>query len=171
MKSLTATEVRWRVALWASFLVIAIIFAFGAAVQVDFNDPSVPFSQAMESTRWERILPDSRLGEYHLIFAVSMVGLILHTFLWSWRNRLGAMAIGFLAPIFTIGPVMLWVAVVSPLMVFNALMGNVDGEFYGEGTLMVAAVGLWMLVCLVFGIREALAPRRMRKSTPTELPE
>ncbi len=62
------------------------------------------------------------------------------------------------------GPVMLWVAAVSPLMVLNTLIGNVDGEFYGEGTLMIAAIGMWMLVCLVFAIREVVMLRRARKS-------
>ncbi|MES2922719.1 MAG: hypothetical protein V4819_14290 [Verrucomicrobiota bacterium] len=151
-------------ALWVSFVVITIIFAFGVAVQVDFNDPSVPFSQALESTRWERALPGSHLGEYHLIFLGVIAGLLLHTFLWSWRNRLGALAIGFSTPIFAMGPVMLWVAAVSPLMVLNTLIGNVDGEFYGEGTLMIAAIGMWMLVCLVFAIREVVMLRRARKS-------
>lgn len=167
MKSASASDVRWQVALWVSFVVIVIIFAFGSAVQVDFNDPSIPFSQALESTRWQWVLPDSRPGEYHLMFAFSLASLVLHSSPGSWKTRLGAMVIGFLVPVFMIGPVMLWVAVVAPLMVFNVLAGQVDGEFYGEGMLRCAAVGLWMLLCLVFGIRE-LARRWLGKEEVAE---
>lgn len=160
MKSPFAVDARWKAALWISFFAIVAIFTFGVAVRVEFNDPSVPFSQAWASVRWDRALPDARVGEYHFIFGAAAVGLICHSVHQSWKVRLGAMAVAFLAPVYTIGMVMLCMPVLAPWMIGDALIGNVDGEFYGEGTLMIAAIGLWMGVCLVFVLKELLLGRR-----------
>lgn len=154
MKSSSSVNVRWNLALWFSFLAFVAIFAFGAAVDVGFNDPSVPFAQAWASVRWDRALPDPRAGEYHLVFAAAVVGLVCHSIHQSWKFRFGTLVAAFLAPVFTIGIVMLCMPVLAPWMIWDALIGKVDGEFYSEDTVMIAAVGLWMGVCLVFALKE-----------------
>jgi hypothetical protein len=164
MKWPAVTGVRRAIAHWISFALILCVFIFGVVVQVDFVDPSVPFSEALGSADWQRLLSGSQWGDFHSIAAVSLVCLVFHTFSRSWQLRLVSMAVGILVPVFTIGPVMLWAAVVSPLMVYSALAGKVDGEFYGEGMLMIAAVGLWMLLCLVSGVADFVGRPRVRLS-------
>jgi hypothetical protein len=75
-----------------------------------------------------------------------------------------SMVIGILVPTLIIGPVMLWVAIISPMMVFSALTGKVDGEFYCEGMMTIAAIGLWMLLCLVFAVADFVGRPRVRMS-------
>ncbi|MBK1815240.1 hypothetical protein JIN84_06425 [Luteolibacter yonseiensis] len=150
--------------LWIPALVVAVIFAFGAAVRVDFNDPSVHFSEAVASVRWERALPDRRGSEFQLVFAAAVIGVVFHSIHHSWRVRLGVMAGAFLVPVLTIGPVILYAPVVAPRMIYDMVAGNVDGEFYCEGMAMIAAVGLWMSVCLVFVAREIWLWRKEAKS-------
>ena len=154
MRESDAVDSRWRMGLWAMFCLFIVISAFGAAVRVDFNEPAVSFSQAWASVGWERAVPDLRVGKYHLIFVISLSTVLLNTFHRSWRIRLAAMVAAFLAPVVTVGPVMFVVPILAPLMIFNTLAGRVDGEFYSEDTLMIAAIGLWMMVCLVFAVRE-----------------
>jgi hypothetical protein len=157
-------DVRRAIAHWISFALILCVFIFGSVVRVDFVDPSVPFSEALKSADWLSLLSRSRWGEFHLIAAVSLVCLFFHSFSRSWQLRLVMMAVGVLVPVFILGPVMLWAAVVSPLMVYSALAGKVDGEFYCEGMLMIAAIGLWMLLCLVSGVVVFVRRPRVRLS-------
>ena len=63
----------------------------------------------------------------------------------------------------SIGVVMFAFALFSPWMVANTLLGNADGEFYEEEMLQAAAVGLWMLACLAFGIREGWGEWKARR--------
>ena len=148
-------------AFWIGFIVIGCVFVFASAVQVEFVDPSVPFSEAWNSMNREKALRACPQQEHVLVFSVSTVVAILYTGFRSWRMRLGVLAAGFLSPVVVVGPIMLMVEFVSPLMVFGALTGGVDGEFYEEGMLQIGAMGLWMLLCLVFGVREVLIARRM----------
>ena len=135
---------------------------FGAAVNVDFIDPEVPFAEAWASVVWKWSIPEPHRAISVCVLATSFIGLILHSLFRNWKIRVVVMAIGFLVPVFSIGVVMLWVAVVSPLMVYSALAGRVDGEFYCEGMLMIAAIGLWMLQCLVSGVVDFVRRPRMR---------
>ncbi|MEO6474246.1 MAG: hypothetical protein ABIQ96_03930 [Luteolibacter sp.] len=151
-------------ALWISWIITIAVFAFGAAVQVDFVDPSVPFSKAWNSMTWAHVFGSFQQREYALIFVVSAACVILLTFLRSWKIRLGVLATGFLTPMVAITPMMAWAMFLMPWMVLSALIGNMDGEFYEEGMLMFAACGLWMLLCLVFAVREAWGMWRASKN-------
>lgn len=155
MKDTTVGNVRWKVALWISWMIVVAVFAFGAAVEVDFVDPSVPLSQAWASASLAHMAGSFQHREYMDILITSVVCVILQTFHPSWKLRLGAMAVGAVVPVIAIGPVVIAGMVFAPWMILNALAGMVDGEFYEEGMLMFAACGLWMLVCLVFSAREA----------------
>ena len=154
MRWSNAFEARWKVGLCVLFCLFVAIAAFGAAVRADFNEPSVPFSRAWASVKWEGAIPDLRMGEHHLVFVVSLAAVLLNIFHRSWRVRLAALAAAFLTPVITVGPVMFAVPVYAPVIIFDALAGRVDGEFYSEEMLLIAATALWMMVCLVFAVRE-----------------
>lgn len=157
------SELHWKIALWISFLSIAAIFAFGAAVKVDFVDPSVPLSQAWNSTDWRRSWHAFGEREYVPISIIAVQAMLLSTFHRSPKVRLGAMAAGFLVPIFSISLEMLPMAFVSPLFILEVLRGTASGEFYEEGMLVIGACGFWMLLCIVVSIRELLVLRREGK--------
>lgn len=163
MKPPSANDIRWKAALWVSWSLVMAVFTFGSAVDVDFVDPSVPFSKAWNSMTWAHALGGLQQREFALVLAVSVACVILFTFPRSGKIRLPVLAVGFATPLLAIGPVMLAMMIIAPWMVFNALIGEMDGEFYEEGMLMAAACGLWMLTCLVFATKEAFAMWRARK--------
>ncbi len=163
-----ASDFRWKIALWVSFLSIAAIFAFGAAVKVDFVDPSVPLSQAWNSTDWRRSWHAFGEREYVPISIIAVQAKLISTFHRSPKVRLGAMAAGFLVPVFSIRVKMLLMAFVSPLLIIDVTRGKASGEFYEEGMLMFGACGLWMLLCMVGSIRELLVLRRERRRSLSE---
>jgi len=154
MRRSDADEFCWKAGLWVLFCLFIAIGAFGAAVRVDFNEPSISFSRAWASVKWEGAIPDLRMGEHHLVFVVSLAAVLLNTFHHSWRVRLAAFVAAFLTPVITVGPVMLVAPAYAPVMIFDVLAGGVDGEFYSEDMLLIAAIALWMVVCLVFAVRE-----------------
>ena len=168
MKSPAASDFHWKIALWVSFLTIVVIFAFGAAVKVDFVDPAVPLSQAWNSTDWRRSWHAFGEREYVPISIIAVQAMLLSTFHHSPKVRLYAMAAGFLVPVFSISMEMLVLAFVSPLLILEVLRGKASGEFYEEGMLMIGACGLWMLLCIVVGIREFLVLRREEKRSLSE---
>ncbi|RYD46586.1 MAG: hypothetical protein EOP85_07150 [Verrucomicrobiaceae bacterium] len=157
--TITAPGAVWIGAMWLSFLGITGLFLFGAAVQVDFLDPRIPLSQAIESLNWSHVGQNFRQEEFTAILASAILALCVVSFSRSRKARFAALAIGFLAPVHGLGVVMLWVSVVSPLIVFNMLAGQVDGEFYVESLPQAAAAGLWMLLCAVHAGREVMLLR------------
>lgn len=157
-----------KCALWIFSSAILGFLAFGTAVRVDFVDPEVPLSQAISSLDWSRVNGGLRQEENVVMMAAVIAVLITFTVSRSERVRVGAMAAGFLIPVLAEGTVMLLATVISPLLAFSMLAGKVDGEFYGEGTPQFAAGGLWMLLCLVYGIRETVLFLKLRKSGDTE---
>lgn len=164
MKPSGATsDLHWKIALWISFLSIVVIFAFGAAVKVDFVDPSVPLSQAWNSTDWRRSWHAFGEREYLPISIISVQAMLLSTFHRSPKIRFSGMAAGFLVPVFSIGVEMLPMALISPLFILEIPRGKASGEFYEEGMLMIGACGLWMLLCIFASIRELLVLRRNGK--------
>jgi uncharacterized membrane protein len=168
MKSPAASDFHWKIALWVSFLTIAAIFAFGAAVKVDFVDPSVPLSDAWNSTDWRRSWHMFGEREYVPISIIAVQAMLISTFHHSPKVRLYAMAASFLVPVFSISGKMLLLAFVSPLLILDVLRGKASGEFYEEGMLMIGACGLWMLLCIAAGIREFLVLRREKKRSVSE---
>jgi hypothetical protein len=162
------SDLHWKIALWISFLSIVAIFAFGAAVEVDFADPSVPLSQAWNSTDWRRSWHAFGEREYLPISIISVQAMLLSTFHRSPKIRLYAMAAGFVVPVFSISVEMLPMAFISPLLILEIPLGKASGEFYEEGMPMIGACGLWMLLCIVVSIRELLVLRRDRKLSPSE---
>lgn len=161
--SIRSRDTVWTIALWLSFFVISGFFAFGAAVQVDWGESHVTLTRAIDSLDWSGVKSNFPPGDYELIVITALAALAVHTFSRSWKVRLGAMAAGLLVPVYSLGPVMLWVAAVSPFMLFGLLAGQVDGEFYEERMPMIAAIGLWMLLCLVYAVRELWILRGIRK--------
>lgn len=163
-----ASDLHWKIALWVSFLSIVAIFAFGAAVKVDFVDPSVPLTQAWNSTSWRRSWHAFGEREYVPISIIAVQAMLISTFHRSPKVRLGAMAAGFLVPVFSISLEMLPLAFVTPLLILEVPRGKASGEFYEEGMLMIGACGLWMHLCIVVSIREWLLLRRERKRSASE---
>jgi len=163
-----ASDLHWKVALWVSFVSIAAIFAFGAAVKVDFVDPSVPLSQAWNSTDWRRSWHAFGEREHVPIWIIAVQAMLISTFHRSSKVRLGAMAAGFLVPVCSISLEMLPMAFISPLLILEVPRGKASGEFYEEGMLMIGACGLWMLLCIVVSIREWLVLRREGKRSLSE---
>lgn len=158
--SIRSRDTVWTIALWLSFFVISGFFAFGAAVQVDWGETHITLTRAIDSLDWSGVKSNFPPGDYEIIVITALAALVVHTFSRSWKVRLGAMTAGLLIPVYSLGPVILWVAVVSPFMLFGLLSGQVDGEFYEERMPMIAAIGLWMLLCLVYAIRELLILRK-----------
>jgi len=142
--------------LWMIYLSILCLFVFGAAVNVDFVDPEVPLSQAWTSVDWKLPVFGSLPDDFRLSIVTSVICMILYGTLEHWKARVGMMVIGFLVPVFSVGIVMFPAAALSPFMVVGALLGKVDGEFYCEGLLMIAATGLWMLLCLATAIIQSV---------------
>lgn len=161
--SVRSRDTAWTIALWLSFSVISGLFAFGAAVQVEWGEPRVTLIRAIDSLDWSGVKSNFPPGDYELIVITALAALAVHTFSRSWKVRLGAMTAGLLIPVYSLGPVMLGVAFISPFMLFGLLAGQVDGEFYEERMPMIAAVGLWMLLCLVYALRELWILRGIRK--------
>ena len=155
-----ASDLNWKITLWISYLSIAAIFAFGAAVEVDFVDPLVPLSQAWNSTDWRRSWHAFGEREYLPISIISLQAMLLSTFHRSPKIRFSGMAAGFLVPVFSISVEMLPIAFISPLLILEIPRGKASGEFYEEGMLMIGACGFWMLLCIVVSIRELLVLRR-----------
>lgn len=157
----------WKSALWIWSAAILGFLAFGAAVKVDFVDPAVPLGQAVESLDWSRAVRGFQQREFLPTLLAAVAVLLIVTFSSSWKVRLGILATGFLTPLFMEGPVMLGIAAASPLMMLGMVAGTVDGEFYCEGMPLVAAAGLWMQLCLVYGIREIVLLLKQRKRGDT----
>ncbi|RYD38253.1 MAG: hypothetical protein EOP85_17100 [Verrucomicrobiaceae bacterium] len=156
-------DFKWKLAFWITSTAILGLLAFGTAVQVDFVEPEMPLSQAIGSLDWGRVATGLRQTESQAVLGVSLATLIIFTVSRSWKLRAGALAAGFLMPVYMEGIVMLGVAAISPLMTTMMLAGRVDGEFYGEDMPKLAAAGLWMLLCLVYGIREILLVLKQRR--------
>ncbi len=161
----------WTVSPWIAWFLVFAVFVFGAAVQVEFAEPAVPFSMAWGSMSLDQAVGRFQQPETYVGWGISLVCVVVHTFTSAWKVRLGAMVVGFLIPVFAVSPLMVVGMVigivVSPLMIFGVLLGTPDGEFYNEGTLMFVACGMWMMVCLVFGWRDALVGWREKKSVST----
>lgn len=151
--------------LWMIYLVIVGLFAFGAAVNVDFVDPEVPLFDAWKSMNWKMPRLGSLPDDFSLSLASSFVCMILHGILKPWKHRVGVMIIGLLVPVFSVGIVMFPAAALAPWMVASALSGKVDGEFYDEGMMMLAAAGLWMLLCLASAIIDSVRGIRMERKS------
>lgn len=139
------------------------ILAFGEAVRVDFLAPVVPLSEALKSAVWRHEISDEHRQTLWMLFT----WLIAFSVSNSAKVRLCALALGILTPAFMTGPVMFAVAAISPLIVMSALTGQLDGESYCEGMVQVSALGLWMLCCLIWGIREAIGLLRSWKHRAT----
>lgn len=161
----------WRSALWIASAAILGFLAFGTAVQVDFVDPEVPLGQAISSLDWSRVTGGLRQEENVVMVAAVIAVIVTFTVSRSRKVRAGAMATGFLIPVLAEGTVMLLATAISPLLAFSMLAGKVDGEFYGEGMPQFAAGGLWMLLCLVYGIRESVLFLKQREPRDTEATE
>lgn len=166
-----ASDLHWKIALWVSFVSIAAIFAFGAAVKVDFVDPSVPLSQAWNSTDWRHSWHAFGEREDVPIWIIAVQAMLISMFHRSPKVRLGAMVAGFLVPAFSISLEMLPMAFISPLLILEVARGKASGEFYEVGMLMIGACGLWMLLCIVVSIREWLMLRRERERSLSESPQ
>lgn len=151
---------RRAIALWMLTAIFLAIFLFGEAVRVDFLEPAVSLSKALESARWRWGFSDEHRQTLWMLFSC----LIAYSVSNSAKVRLGAMAFGILTPVLMTGPVMFAIAGISPLIVFSALTGQLDGESYCEGMVPVSALGLWMLCGVIFGVLEALEIRRAWKT-------
>jgi hypothetical protein len=151
--------------LWMIYLVIIGLFAFGAAVNVDFVDPEVPLFEAWKSMNWKLPGLGSIPDDFRLSLATSFVCMILHGTLKPWKHRVCVMIIGLLVPVFSVGIAMFPVAAIAPWMVGSALAGKVDGEFYEEGMMMIAATGLWMLLSLATAIIDSVRGIRMERKS------
>lgn len=158
------THTRRAIALWILTMMNLAIFAFGEAVRVDFLAPAVSLSLALDSAHWRWGVSDEHRQTLWMLFSC----LIAFSVSNSAKVRFWALAAGFLTPVIMTGPVMFAIAGISPLIVFSALTGQLDGESYCEGMLSVSALGLWMICCVIFGVLEALEILRARKAVPAD---
>ena len=148
------------VALWILATLNLAILVFGEAVNVDFLAPAVPLSKAMESAQWRWGVSDEHRQSLWMLLSCLIAFSASH----SGQVRLGAIALCFFIPVFMNGSVMFAIAGISPLIVFSALTGQLDGESYCERMVPVSALGLWMLCCVIFGVLEVLEILRTRKT-------
>lgn len=158
------THTRRAIALWILTGMNLAIFAFGEAVRVDFLAPAVSLSLALDSAHWRWGVSDEHRQTLWMLFSC----LIAYSVSNSAKVRLWALAAGILTPVIMTGPVMFAIAGISPLIVFSALTGQLDGESYCEGMVPVSALGLWMICCVIFGVLEAMDILRARKAVPAD---
>lgn len=64
------------------------------------------------------------------------------------------MVIGLVCPLILIDPEAAVYILLGPFAVWSAVTGSADGEFYIEDMPEAGAVGLWLLLCSVFVLRE-----------------
>ena len=102
------------------------------------------------------------------MFAVALFLAVGYTLTKSCKLRLLLMVLGLITPIVVIDPEMAILMAFSPILAFQALSGHADGEFYAENMPEVTAVGLWMILCLVFAIFQLHTMRRQTLGAPCE---
>ena len=150
------------------FVVVVIVYALGAAVQISWGSASIPISQVLASLRWGSLLRLEETGGW--IIALAGAGLLgfRYATMSSWKLRVLLLSSGLLTSMLIISDLLgsFWNAVAlvgyAPILTFQALFGLADGEFYVEGLLKYAAAGLWMLLCIGFLIREFVRRARNR---------
>lgn len=131
MRTRSVSGLGSTVALWIAWLFILAVSDFGAAVRVEFVEPAVPFSRAWDSIALGEGWRGALQWETVLVWG-ALLCVLAHSFSRAWKVRLGVMVAGFLIPALVETPLMLYVMVVSPLMIFQMFHGTPDGEFYEE---------------------------------------
>ena len=150
------SEVYWKAGLWSALVASLAFYLLGSAVNVHWGNVPIPLAQAIGTIRWERALQEWFRDRQLLTFVVGAFCAAIFTMATSRKVRLAAVIAGFVLPAALMGESTVTSIFFGPLILFGFLLegGASDGEFYIEGMPQVAAVGVWLLLCLIFAIRE-----------------
>jgi hypothetical protein len=149
---------RWTysISILFAFLSAFWLFAF-ASGNTNMTIPAMPLAEVARRTKMAELLDP--VG----VVCALIAGLIIYGYnrSRSLRYRVLFPLAGILFPLLVLGSNSLFFVifvVVSPIQAFpiliQAFSGQGDGEFYNEGMLMWATIGLWIILCAILILRE-----------------
>jgi len=163
-----------RLAGSASLIAICGLYLVGGAAsnRIPFGPP-IHLISVLRQLRWSD-LPSGN-SPFYLFLAAAVAAAVIYAISKERKVRRLAMVGGLLLPLLWMGwsikGFAAWLLAIPYAAVFSltALTGEADGEFYNEGTLVYAAIGWWLLYCVVLLCRDRLAARATpQRDSPLE---
>jgi hypothetical protein len=145
-----------RALLCAAFIGLFAMYLLGVGVRVHWGNTAIPLREVLATFQWDRALATGLRDWHFLVFVVGGGAAALYSIARSPHLRLGAMLFGFVVSVAVVGEGSVAAMLFGPVILIGYLGagGASDGEFYVEGMPQVASLGVWMLLCLLFTLRE-----------------
>ncbi len=125
------------------------------------NAPRVSFLTLLGSLEWRHVFSTDFLVQT-LVLPPAAAVIIFYVLSTSRRVRIACALTGWLLPLFVlwgaVPEIGRWLMAIPRAFTYtyDALAGRGGGQFYGDGPMFLAAVGWWLLLCVVLTLREAV---------------
>lgn len=150
-----------------AFAAVADFYLLASALShvLPLNAPRVSFLTVLRGLEWRHIFsPDFFVQALVLLPAAAVI--VFYTISTSRRVRIACALTGWLLPLFVlwdgVPEIGGWLMAIPRAFsyTYDALAGRGGGQFYGDGAMFFAAVGWWLLLCVVLTLREVVSRSR-----------
>ncbi|MDA8991829.1 hypothetical protein N9F61_00145 [Akkermansiaceae bacterium] len=136
---------RITIAYWIILCVSFAIYQFGFTVTLPFSNESIPFEKLWSTADWESAFKIHLDNDLILIYLTGFFAALALPCLKSDRHRALLLGIVTLIGMAHYDFMMALVMFISPLIVANEFLGNLDGESFSEDIDQAGAAGLLLL--------------------------
>ena len=146
-----------------AFVAVDGFFLLASALShvLPLNAPKTSFLTVLCGLEWRHFFSgDLLVSALVLLFAAAVM--IFYTLSTSRRVRIACALTGWLLPLFVlwdgVPEIGRWLMAIPRAFsyTYDALAGRGGGQFYVDGPMFFAAVGWWLLLCLVLTLREVI---------------